>query len=142
MPVTHLLDTSVYSQRLKPQPHLHAISRWDQLGDSQVVTSTICEAEVLFGIAKKGSTRLATAFSANLRPRLASLPLDSACAAAYAQLRAACERNGTPVGDMDLLIAATAKANNLIVATLNTNHFHAIPGLTVEDWGAPSPPFS
>ena len=70
MPVTHLLDTSVYSQRLKPQPHLHAISRWDQLGDSQVVTSTICEAEVLFGIAKKGSTRLATAFACAGSPRV------------------------------------------------------------------------
>ncbi len=137
MPATHLLDTSVYSQRLKPQPHLHAMSRWNKLGDSQVVTSTICEAEVLFGIAKKGSTRLAAAFSANLRSRLAILPLDSACAAAYAGLRAACERNGTPVADMDLLIAATAKANNLIVATLNTDDFHAIQGITVEDWSIP-----
>ena len=134
MPATHLLDTSVYSQRLKPQPHLHAISRWDTLGDSQVVTSTVCEAEVLFGIAKKGSTRLATAFSAKLRPRLTILPLDSACAAAYAELRAACERNGSPVTDLDLLIAATAKTNGLILATLNIRHFHVIPGLAVEDW--------
>lgn len=134
MPATHLLDTSVYSQRLKPQPHAHAISRWDTLGDSQVVTSAVCEAEVLFGIAKKGSPRLATAFSANLRPRLAILPLDSACAAAYGELRAACERNGNPVADLDLLIAATAKAKGLILATLNIRHFSVIPGLTVEDW--------
>jgi len=137
MPATHLLDTSVYSQRLKPQPYLNAISRWDTLGDSKVVTSTICEAEVLFGIAKKGSTRLATAFSTKLRLRLPILPLDSACAAAYAELRADCESRGTPVADMDLLIAATAKANNLIVATLNTNDFHAIQGITVEDWSQP-----
>lgn len=134
MPATHLLDTSVYSQRLKPQPHLNAISRWDTLGDSRVVTSTICEAEVLFGIAKKGSTRLATAFSTKLRPRLAILPLDSACAAAYAALRTVCERNGSPVADLDLLIAATAKAKGLILATLNIRHFQVIPGLTVEDW--------
>ncbi len=134
MPATHLLDTSVYSQRLKPLPHVPAIARWDALGDAQVVTSTVCEAEVLFGIAKKNSTRLATAFSANLRPRLAILPLDSACAAAYADLRTACERNGSPVADMDLLIAATAKAKGLILATLNSRHFSVIPGLTVEDW--------
>jgi tRNA(fMet)-specific endonuclease VapC len=134
MPATHLLDTSVYSQRLKPKPYVHAISRWDTLGDSHVVTSTVCEAEVLFGIAKKGSTRLATAFSINLRPRLAILPLDSACAAAYANLRAACERNGCPVADMDLLIAATAMAKGLILATLNIRHFNVVPGLAVEDW--------
>jgi len=137
MHATHLLDTSVYSQRLKPQPHVQAISRWDTLGDSQVVTSTVCEAEVLYGIAKKGSTRLATAYSIKLRPRLAILPLDSACAAAYADLRAACERNGNPVAELDLLIAATAKAKGLILATLNVRHFNLIPGLTVEDWSNP-----
>ncbi len=43
------------------------------------------------------------------------------------------------MADMDLLIAATAKANNLIVATLNTNDFHAIQGITVEDWSQPLP---
>ncbi len=137
MAATHLLDTSVYSQRLKPRPHVHAIARWDRLGDAQVVTSTVCEAEVLFGIAKKGSARLATAFSNHLRPRLGILPVTSACAAAYAQLRADCEARGTPVADMDLLIAATARANNLIVATLNTSDFHAVPGISVEDWSKP-----
>ena len=134
MPATHLLDTSVYSQRLKPQPHVHAIARGDRLGDASVVTSSICEAEVLFGIVKKGSARLATAFSTNLRPRLVILPMDSACAAAYAELRAACERIGSPVADLDLLIAATAKAHGLVLATLNIWHFTVIPGLNVEDW--------
>jgi predicted nucleic acid-binding protein len=38
---------------------------------------------------------------------------------------------------MDLLIAATAKANNLILATLNTKDFDVIQGLTVEDWSKP-----
>jgi tRNA(fMet)-specific endonuclease VapC len=139
MPATHLLDTSVYSQRLKPKPHVHAISRWDALGDAQVVTSAICEAEVLFGICRRGSVRLAIAFASRLRPRLPILPLDSACATAYADLRLACERKGCPVADMDLLIAATAKAKGLILATLNVRHFNVIPGISVEDWSQPQP---
>jgi tRNA(fMet)-specific endonuclease VapC len=137
MPATHLLDTSVYSQRLKPKPHVHAISRWDAIGDAHIVTSTICEAEVLFGIIKKGSARLAIAFTSRLRPRLAILPLDSACATAYADLRLACQRDGCPVADLDLLIAATAKAKGLILATLNIRHFNVIPGINVEDWSQP-----
>jgi len=140
MPATHLVDTSVYSQRLKPKPHVYAIARWDALGDARVVTSTVCEAEVLFGIARKGSVRLAIAFTSRLRPRLPILPLDSACATAYADLRLACERRGCPVADMDLLIAATAKAKGLILATLDTRHFNVIPGLVVEDWSQPSWP--
>jgi predicted nucleic acid-binding protein len=137
MHASHLLDTSVYSQRLKPQPLVNAISRWDRLGDSQVVTSTICEAGILFGIRKKGSTKLANGYDTILKGRCDALPVTSAVAAAYAELRADCEKNGTPVADMDLLIAVTAKANNLIVATLNTNDFHAIQVITVEDWSKP-----
>ena len=138
MAVTHLLDTSIYSQRLRPQPHLVAIARWDALGDAGVVTSTVCEAEVLFGIAKKKSERLAQNFATKLRPRVSILPVDSAVAAAYAQLRAESESAGVTTAPMDLLIAATAKANGLIVATLNIKHFGNIVGITAEDWSQPS----
>ncbi len=140
MPVTHLLDTSVYSQPISKQPHPEVMKRWQALGDTALATSAICEAEILFGIRKKGSTRLATGYDTILKGRYDALPVDSTVAAAYAELRADCEKNGTPVADMDLLIAATAKANNLIVATLNTNDFHAIKGITVEDWSKPLPP--
>ena len=50
MPLTHLLDTSVYSQPIKKTPVAAAMNRWETLGDTSVVTSVICEAEVLFGI--------------------------------------------------------------------------------------------
>jgi tRNA(fMet)-specific endonuclease VapC len=137
MPVTHLLDTSVYSQPISKKPLPEVMSHWQTLGDTALVTSVICEAEILFGIRKKGSTRLANDYAAILKGRYDALPVDSAVAAAYAELRADCESRGTPVADMDLLIAATAKANHLIVATLNTNDFHAIPGISVEYWSKP-----
>jgi len=38
------------------------------------------------------------------------------------------------VNPLDLLIAVTAKAKGLILATLNIRHFNIIPGLAVEDW--------
>ena len=47
------------------------------------------------------------------------------------------ETQSIPVADIDLLIAATAKAHNLAVATLNTNDFDAIQGITVEDRSRP-----
>ncbi len=131
---THLLDTSVYSQPLKPLPDASAVTHWNKHGDPQVATASICEAEVLFGIAKKGSARLKASFTLDLRPRVVILPFDSACARAYADFRAACESNGTPVAEMDLLIAATAHANGLVLATLNVKDFSKIPGLVFEDW--------
>jgi len=134
MPVTHLLDTSVYSQPIKKKPHPEVIKRWQAVGDTAMVTSAICEAEVLFGLRKNNSVNMTTLYETILKGRFDALPVDSSVAATYAELRAECEKNGIQVGDMDLLIAATAKVNNLIVATLNTKDFVVIQGLTVEDW--------
>ncbi|HTV41355.1 MAG TPA: type II toxin-antitoxin system VapC family toxin [Candidatus Sulfotelmatobacter sp.] len=144
MPVTHLLDTSVYSQPIKKTPHQAVITRWQAVGDTSVVTSVICEAEVLFGIHKEkhrsGTTKIEERYATLLKGKFDLLPVDRSVAEAYAEMRAHCEKNGTQVADMDLLIAATAKANNLVVATLNTNDFHVIHGITVEDWSQPLPP--
>jgi tRNA(fMet)-specific endonuclease VapC len=72
-----------------------------------------------------------------LKGKFDVLPVDYAVAEVYAQLRTACEKSGTPVADMDLLIAATAKANNLTIATLNCKDFEIVDGITVEDWSKP-----
>lgn len=140
MPVTHLLDTSVYSQPIGRQPHPEVMKRWQALGDTALATSAICEAEILFGIRKRNSTRLLNGYETILKGRYDSLPVDSAVAAVYSELRADCESRGKQVADMDLLVAATAKANNLIVATLNSKDFEVIQGITVEDWSTPLPP--
>lgn len=134
MPATHLLDTSVFSQPIKRKAVKTALDRWAALGDDRVVISAICEAEVRFGLHKQGSSSLLAAFETQLKNRLPVLPVDSAVADTYARLRTDCERGGKSVADMDLLIAATAKTHNLIVATLNMRDFGKIPGLTIEDW--------
>jgi len=112
--------------------------RWKALNDSEVAISAICEAEILFGLRKKGSDRLRDLFETVLKGRFQVLPIDSDVAAAYADLRGDCEEAGVTVQDMDLLIAATAKTHGLVVATLNTKHFSKIPGLAYEDWSQPS----
>ena len=111
MPVTHLLDTSVYSQPISKQPHVEVMKRWQTLGDTALVTSIICEAEVLFGICKKSSTKLTAQYASILKGRFDALPVDSSVAAIYAELRAECEKNGKKLGDMDLLIAANRPAS-------------------------------
>lgn len=50
MSLTHLLDTSVYSQPLKQRPDANVISRWNRVGDTACAVSAVCEAEILFGI--------------------------------------------------------------------------------------------
>ncbi|NBD37820.1 MAG: PIN domain-containing protein [Verrucomicrobia bacterium] len=132
--LTHLLDTSVYSQRLKPNPLDPVVRRWRSLGDSVLAISSCCEAELLFGLEKRGSSRLWTEYERYLKDQLTLLPFGYAEAVEYARLRRQLAEAGESVACMDLLIGATALANGLVLATLNTRHFARMPGLRVEDW--------
>lgn len=134
MPLTHLLDTSVYCQPLKPRPLPQVESRWRALGDGALATSVICEAEVLYGIALKQSARLLALYDQLLRHKLTLLSIDAAVAKSFATIKATARQQGFSASDFDFLIAATAKSRGLTVATLNVRHFSGIRGLAVEDW--------
>ena len=137
MPRSHLLDTSVYSQPVRRAAHPVVAARWQALDSDAVVVSAVCEAEVLYGIKKRGSDRMRANYDSMLSGRYPILPVDAEVAATYADLRTECENLGVTVAPMDLLIAATAKTHNLTVATLNYSDFSRIPGLAVEDWSQP-----
>lgn len=132
--ITHLLDTSVYSQPLKPVPQPGVVARWQALGDARLAISVITEAEVRYGLALKGSAKLEAAYERILHGRLPVLPVDEAVGAAFATLKATQQKLGKRVPDLDLLIAATAQVHHLIVATLNVRHFELIAGIQLEDW--------
>jgi tRNA(fMet)-specific endonuclease VapC len=52
----------------------------------------------------------------------------------FAELKTSFYKSGTPLDDMDLIIASTALFNNMIVVTNNDEHFSRIPGLQTENW--------
>ena len=62
------------------------------------------------------------------------LNFDTYAAEEYGKIRADLERKGTPIGPMDILIAAHAKAEDLILVTNNTREFERVEDLEVEDW--------
>ncbi len=132
--ITHLLDTSVYSQRLRPHPLPVVIRRWRELGDSALAIPAIAEAELLYGLEKKQSDRLWREYRDYLEDRLTVLAVDKGVAAVFARLKAEQEAAGLPRADFDLLIAATALHHGLVLATLNVRHFQDFPGLRLEDW--------
>jgi len=132
--ITHLLDTSIYSQRLRHHPHQKTVERWSELGNASLAISSICEAEVLFGLEKKASVRLWAEYEHYLKNQLVVLPLDRKVIETYARIKAGTLRAGLSIGEFELLIGATALANNLKVATLNTKDFSKIPNLVIEDW--------
>lgn len=64
--------------------------------------------------------------------RLDLIPFDANELAAYSAMLAAIGFNRAKV--LDRLIAATALANGLALATRNPKDFRDIPGLTIEEW--------
>ena len=138
MTLTHLLDTSVYCQPIKKHPLASVEQRWRLLGDDSLCVSVICEAEVLQGLYLKNSKALWQAYQRVLRGRLAVLPVLDEVGKVYAKVAATLMKKGEARSPFDLLIAATAIAHGLVLATCNASDFRAIEGVAVEDWSHPS----
>ena len=66
--------------------------------------------------------------------RLSIISWDEDAAKHYAKIRYHLERKGTPIGNMDLMIASHARSRGDILVTNNLKEFKRIPGLTLENW--------
>ena len=126
------LDTNICSYVLRRRPP-EMVERFRQLDRQQLWLSAIVAAELRFGAEKLGSSR----FQATVEAWLAGFQLlDWPLAAThhYARLRALLEAQGTPVGNLDLMIAAHALAEDSVVITNNAREFLRIQGVAVEEW--------
>ena len=65
------------------------------------------------------------------------LLLDEPAAEQFGRYKALLRREGRPIGDIDLLIAAIAKHHGLTVVTNNMAHFERLPDLALENWLRP-----
>lgn len=62
------------------------------------------------------------------------LPFDVEAARAAANIRAALEALGTPIGPIDTLISGTAVSRGGVLVTRNGREFGRVKGLRIEDW--------
>lgn len=130
------LDTNICSYVLRRHP-VSMLERFASLDRGQVWLSAIVAAELRFGAAKLASIR----FSAAVEAWLAGFdvrPWPAEATRHYANIRTALERVGQPIGNMDLLIAAHAMAEDSVVVTNNALEFLRVPGLAVEEWSLES----
>lgn len=127
------LDTNICSYILRRRPE-SMIARFASLSPDQLWLSAIVAAELRFGAAKLGAPKFAATIETwlagfNVRP----WPVEATLR--YAEVRNALERHGRPIGNMDLMIAAHALAEDSVVVTNNASEFQRVPGLAVEVWG-------
>jgi tRNA(fMet)-specific endonuclease VapC len=127
-----MLDTNIISNLIR-NPQGKAAKRIAKAGESNICTSIIVAAELRYGCAKSGSTRLLKAVE-DLLGEIEVLPLEVPADAEYGEIRTQLEAAGKPIGGNDLLIAAHAHAIQATIVTANTNEFKRIRGLNVENW--------
>jgi len=129
------LDTNICSYILRKHSS-RVIAHFDGLETRDVFLSALVAAELRYGAAKLGSDKFAGYLEDWLR--LFDLhPWPVAAASLYASLRCDLERQGAPIGGMDLLIASHALAENAVLVTNNRREFGWVPGLRLENWMEP-----
>ena len=131
----YLLDTNIASYVIKG--NIPAVRRRVvQVPMAQLAISAVTEGELRFGAARRpDAARLRTIVDEFLL-RMTILPWDSVAAQHYGQIRAALEREGQPMGNLDMMIGAHALALGAILVT-NDQAFTRIRELTIEDWTEP-----
>lgn len=124
-----VLDTNVLSETLRPKP-ADAVRHWmvGQPADN-LFTTSICEAEILYGLARIPAGRRRTALQKEIAAIFGEafagriLPFDSASARAFAQIAATRRTLGRPISDLDAQIAAIASSHGATLATRNIDDF-------------------
>lgn len=129
----YMLDTNIciYVMKRKPEKVLQRLKA--ELNNG-VCVSSITLAELEYGM--KHSSNPAKNEQALLRflAPLSVLPFGSAAASEYGEIRACLQRQGTPIGPLDMLIAGHARAEKLVLVTNNVREFERVPELELENW--------
>lgn len=138
----YLLDTNIASHIIKGDiPRVRV--RLLKVPMHCVSVSVVTQAELLYGVAKRGHPQGLATLVREFLSRVTVLPWTPEVAEVYGDLRSQCEAGGVPLAPMDMLIAAHAKTLELAAlkggdtAMLITRDraFWRVPGgLALDDW--------
>jgi tRNA(fMet)-specific endonuclease VapC len=131
----YLLDTNTCIFVINRRPSA-VRGRFEETAVGDIAISVVTLSELQYGVEKSvRREQNALALRKFLLP-LVLLPFDADAAGQYGKVRVQLERRGTPIGSMDMMIAAHALARGLSLVTNNTSEFECVPGLALEDWTA------
>jgi tRNA(fMet)-specific endonuclease VapC len=131
----YLFDTDIISNIVKKKPSPYLIERLRVITPEIQYISTITVGELVYGAFKSvHKEKHLEQLNNKLLPLAQLIPFDNREAFIYGEIRSGLEKRGMPLSDMDLMIASTAIANDLVLITGNERHFTRIKGLRVENW--------
>ena len=138
MPAKAILDTdtiSVLTRKRRYQRHPNVIARAlaYEAAYGQFTISLITRYEIMRGLKAKGAPSQIADFNEFCRLN-EILPLTEEIVIEASDIYANLKQRGTLIGDVDILIAATALVHGLVLVSNNEKHFSRITGLKIDNW--------
>ncbi len=135
MQIEYLLDTDICVY-IANQTHATIFDKLNNLKIGQIGMSIITAGELLYGACKSVHVKKNHQMFEDLSQLITPLTLPLNSAKIYGEIRSNLEKQGKPIGQNDLWIAAHALALDVILVTNNIKEFSRIPQLKLENWVA------
>jgi tRNA(fMet)-specific endonuclease VapC len=131
--IKYMLDTNICIYIIKKKPQ-HVIDRFMQHQVSQIGISSITLSELEYGAMKSAKPEQNKIALAQFVAPIEISNYDDNAAQHYGNIRAHLERHGTPIGSLDMLIAAHVLSMDSVLITNNETEFQRVPELKIDNW--------
>ena len=128
-----LIDTNICIYIMNNRPQV-VIQKFKSFDVGNIGISSITVSELQYGVCKSKHQKQNLQRLEEFLIPFEILPYDENASKYYGKIRTQLERQGNVIGPLDLLIAAHALSNNLILITNNEKEFKRIKSLKVENW--------
>lgn len=133
-PSLYLLDTNTTGFIISGRSASARSRLRETLTNGRVAISAITEAEIRYGLELKPAAEKLRSAVEQLLALIEVHPWNSAAAQAYGRMRARLKAAGTPLAELDLMIAAHALALGATLVSHDRAFRHVLPLVTVLDW--------
>lgn len=127
----YLLDTNICIYFIKGQYDLD--KKILAIGEENCFISEITVAELKYGIENSKTVEAMRNIVEAFIPKFPIIPIYSSLDI-YAKEKAKLRKQGLLVDDFDILIGATAVANDMVMVTNNVVHLNRLDNIIIEDW--------
>ena len=129
----YMLDTNICIYAIKNKPATVS-QRLQEHSERELCISIITLAELTHGVYKSVNKEKNMDALLQFLLKIEILPFDMLAAVEYGKICAYLQSQGTPIGTMDMLIAAHALSRSLTIVTNNVREFERVPNLMIENW--------
>ena len=129
----YMLDTNICIYAIKHKPE-KVFERLQKTEPEDVCISSVTYAELVHGVEKSAPVEKNRVALSLLLSNIEILDFDTDAATEYGEIRADLERQGTPIGPLDMMIAGHARSQSYTLVTNNTKEFCRVEGLKLENW--------